>query len=205
MAEADRHTRMVGPGAPASPDPIWTWSNALCVLRLLLLPGLLWLAWEGYPWGFLALLVVLLGMDAVDGRLARWLDQESVLGARIDSIADALMYGAIAVSVVWLRPGRWDDLLPFAVAVAVAYATSWGMSLVKFRRMPSYHTISAKIGWGLMGLGLAALLVLEWAWPLQVALGWVVLANLEAAAITLVLRRPERDVHTLWRAWGGGK
>ncbi|HYH27060.1 MAG TPA: CDP-alcohol phosphatidyltransferase family protein [Blastococcus sp.] len=73
------------------PDRIWTIPNALSVLRLLGVPLFLWLLLgpEEDLWAMVVLMVSGI-TDWADGKLARWLDQGSRLGALLDPAADRL-------------------------------------------------------------------------------------------------------------------
>src|SRR5688572_31400307 len=72
-------------------DRVWTLPNALSVLRLLGVPLFLWLLLgpEADGWA-VAVLMVSGFTDWLDGKLARWLDQSSRLGALLDPAADRL-------------------------------------------------------------------------------------------------------------------
>ncbi|WP_132994178.1 CDP-alcohol phosphatidyltransferase family protein [Gordonia zhaorongruii] len=72
-------------------DAIVTIPNALSVLRLLLIPVFVWLLLveESAGWAFVVVFVS--GWtDWLDGKLARWLDQSTKLGALLDPAADRL-------------------------------------------------------------------------------------------------------------------
>ncbi|WP_345770490.1 CDP-alcohol phosphatidyltransferase family protein [Blastococcus saxobsidens] len=73
------------------PDRIWTVPNALSVLRLLGVPLFLWLLLgpEEDLWAMLVLMAAGIS-DWADGKIARWLDQGSRLGALLDPAADRL-------------------------------------------------------------------------------------------------------------------
>ncbi|RBY90473.1 CDP-alcohol phosphatidyltransferase family protein [Blastococcus sp. TBT05-19] len=73
------------------PDRIWTVPNALSVLRLLGVPLFLWLLLgpEEDLWAMVVLMAAGIS-DWADGKLARWLDQGSRLGALLDPAADRL-------------------------------------------------------------------------------------------------------------------
>ena len=70
---------------------IWTVPNQITFLRLGFLPFFLILIfYEKYAWALLVLFISA-GTDALDGLLARSLDQKSALGAYLDPIADKLL------------------------------------------------------------------------------------------------------------------
>ncbi|SNR51531.1 CDP-alcohol phosphatidyltransferase family protein [Blastococcus mobilis] len=106
-----------GAGREALPDRIWTVPNALSVLRLLGVPLFLWLLLgpEADRWA-VAVLMVSGFTDWLDGKLARWLDQSSRLGALLDPAADRLyivstlvalaLRGIVPVWMVALLLGR---------------------------------------------------------------------------------------------------
>jgi cardiolipin synthase len=84
-------------GAPAVldredlPDRVWTLPNALSVLRLLGVPLFLWLLLGPEEDGWALVVLMVSGFtDWLDGKLARWLDQGSRMGALLDPAADRL-------------------------------------------------------------------------------------------------------------------
>ena len=92
---AERTVDSTGAGGPAGEptprDRVFTVPNALSVLRLAGVPLFLWLMLG--PQADLAALVVLVASgltDWLDGKLARWLNQSSRLGAMLDPAVDRL-------------------------------------------------------------------------------------------------------------------
>ena len=79
-------------------------ANILSFLRLGLVPVLGWLAASGEDVLFLWVLGVCLISDALDGYLARKLNQTSELGAKLDSWGDALTYAAMILGLYLLWP-----------------------------------------------------------------------------------------------------
>lgn len=173
--------------------------NALTSVRLLGVPVLLWLAHAGrsepFPW----LLGALFLTDWLDGKLAVALRQSSALGARLDSVADALLYGALLPCAWWLRPDLARTEWPWAVALLAAWALAVTVSLAKFGRLPSHHTRLAKTSWLLAMVGALWLFTGRSPWPVRAALLAGTLTNLESTAITLVTRSWRRDVGSLLR------
>lgn len=168
--------------------------NFLGVLRVMASPLLLAAAaWEEEAL-FLALFLAVAATDFLDGLLARALDQETTFGARLDTVADAVMYGCALVGLVWLEGDLFLGEWPWMAVAVGAYALSWVLSLRKFGRLPGYHTWSAR-GASVLAVGaVVALLLAGEPWPVRVAAVAVTLANLEAATLTLMLDSHESDL-----------
>ena len=157
------------PRDPQFKDAILTVPNVICMIRLAGSFVLLWVAAMGWRYGFVALFIALSLSDWIDGKLARWLKQRSDLGARLDSTADAALYAALLGGMFVFS---WDLLQSYWIWPAVglaSYAITTGVGLVKFGRIPSYHTYGAKLTqW--LALGAGVCFVLQWAvWPMFVA------------------------------------
>lgn len=178
-------------------DRYWTIPNVICFARIIGSFGLLWLAVADYPTAFIVSFLVLHLSDWVDGKLARWLNQRSDFGARLDSASDAILYGCLIIGCLILK---WEVLQHEAIWLAVPLA-SYGISMCygfwKYGRLPSYHTRLAKIcNW--MVLLAATALVLDWSlWPMRLTAVFGTVTNLEATAITYVLPKWKADVRTV--------
>lgn len=176
---------------------IFTVPNVICMVRLMGSMVLLVLAIVGLRYWFVGLFIALTLSDWIDGRLARWLHQRSEFGARLDSFADAALYTALLAGTAILC---WDafraEFLWLAAAVGSYFLTTV-TGLVKYHRIPSYHTWAAKKSQGLVLLAGVAI-VLGWAvWPLRLAALAVTLTNIEATLMTLVLPSWRADVSSL--------
>ncbi len=104
--------------------------NLLTMLRIALIPGVLWLLWDGTPRGnfWAAMLYIATALtDLVDGYLARRWGQISVLGKFLDPLADKLLVMATLVSLAYL--GR----LPFLGVVAVIIMLGRELSVTALR------------------------------------------------------------------------
>lgn len=173
--------------------------NAISIVRLLAAPGLIVLARWDMATAFLALAILLLLTDWIDGHLARAWNQQTAFGARLDSISDATIYTFIAIGVWVLRPSEFWAERYWLIALAASYALSLAVCFVKFGRLPSYHLRSAKISWLLATVGIIAFLF-GYPWPIRLATSVVTAANLEAIAVTLTLRRWRTDLNSLAEA-----
>lgn len=174
--------------------------NFLSSLRLGFVPGLLILAYAGHAQVFCICLVISLITDVLDGFAARRLNATSALGAKLDSAADLATTLAMPPCAWWLRP---DVLREEAIMIGVAlgvYAAAQGTGLIKFHRLPSYHTWAAKIAAALAAVGFVVIFGGGPGWTIRVLVPFVVLACVETIAITLVLRAWRPDVPSLWHA-----
>lgn len=100
--------------------PFWTVPNQITFLRFVLLPiFLICLFYQRYDWA-LVLLVTAALTDALDGWLARWLNQKSELGTFLDPLADKfLLSGAFVVLAFKGVLGWWLTILVLARDVII--------------------------------------------------------------------------------------
>jgi len=78
--------------------------NLLTTLRLLLLPLFLTLLVYRRPGAALAVLMLAALSDALDGLLARWLDQKTSIGSFLDPLADKLLSVSGFVTLALIGP-----------------------------------------------------------------------------------------------------
>lgn len=197
MTEPESSTARPGRRRAEPADRWWTLPNGLCLIRLVGSFALISLAIYGQRPAFLITFFALALTDWADGKIARWFDQRSRIGPRLDSVADITMYAAVLIGTYWMFSEAVFAERFFIGAALATYAVSCVASLVKFRSWPSYHTRAAKISWA-FAIAAVISLFLGWSvWPLRVAALVVTLANLEAALITIVLPRRREDVPSL--------
>lgn len=204
MNAADRQVEPRDPGGgPEGERRTSAWltvPNVLTGVRLAASGVLLWLAWAGLAWAFIWLFAILLLTDWLDGKLAILLDQRTVLGARLDSIADAALYTCLLVGTAWLRPDFFRSEVILIAAMIGSYLASVAVALFKFGRLPAYHTRAAKACWLIAAIGAITLLLGGPIWPARIALIAVILTNVEAVAISAVLTRWQVDVPSIVHA-----
>jgi CDP-diacylglycerol--glycerol-3-phosphate 3-phosphatidyltransferase len=173
--------------------------NAFTATRLALVPVLLLLAAAGNPNAFVAVLAIAFATDAIDGWLARRFRLESPLGAKLDSRADMALWLSLPIATWLLRP---DFVHAEAASIGVLLASlalPLGAGLVKFGRVPSYHTWLAK-GTAIVLSGAMLSIYLNGPlWPFRLAALLAVLSAIEEVLITALLPGLHADVRT-WRA-----
>ena len=135
-------------------DRVVTIPNALSVLRLLGVPLFLWLLLGPEADGWAVTVLMVSGVtDWADGKLARWLDQSSRLGALLDPAADRLYIVCTLVALA-LR-----DIIPiWIVVVLLGRELVLGVALLVLRRY-GYPPLQVHY------LGKAATLLLLYAFP----------------------------------------
>jgi cardiolipin synthase len=138
----------------ALPDRVWTLPNALSVLRLLGVPVFLWLLLGPEEDGWALVILMVSGFtDWLDGKLARWLNQGSRLGALLDPAADRLYIVCTLVALA-IR-----EVLPvWVVALLLGRELVLGVMLLVLRHY-GYPPLQVHY------LGKAATLLLLYAFP----------------------------------------
>jgi CDP-diacylglycerol--glycerol-3-phosphate 3-phosphatidyltransferase len=172
--------------------------NALSMMRLLGSFGLIYLALSDRVTAFLCLYVLLVLTDWIDGKLAILLHQRTEFGARLDSVADGMLYMALFVGFCSLK---WEFVVrqaPWIVGVVISYVLTSLAGLLKFRRLPSYHTWAAKASNHLVFVAVICVFAGWVEWPFYVAMSAAVLTNLEATAITIALPHWRADVRSIF-------
>lgn len=173
--------------------------NALSAARIAAVPLLLVLAWTGQPTAFVVMFALAALTDALDGWLARRLNQVSELGARFDSIGYLALYFSLPLAAWWL----WPDLMrreAWWIAAAVAtMVVPLAAGFVRFGRLPSHHTLGAKTMTAVLPFACLALL-LGHAWVFHLAVLARAVVAIEELAITFTLPAWHTPVPTFARA-----
>ena len=161
-----------------------TAANVVTMLRVALVPVIVYLLIEGlYPAAFAVF--VLAGLsDAVDGAIARFLDQRSRLGVILDPLADKLMLVCVFVVLGFL------DALPvwlvlLVVSRDVVIVAGLGVAQLLGRPMPVRPLMVSKVNTAAQ-IGLAAFVMLALALdePMRAvvtALVWIVAVSTAAS------------------------
>lgn len=174
--------------------------NSLSIFRMVCAPFLLGLAWFSRADLFLALLMLALLSDAVDGTIARRFKQVTDLGAKLDSWGDFSIYMTVPLCAWWL----WPDLIrreaPFVAAVVASYTVPILLGFLKYRRLTSYHTWAAKFAAVVLSVGTLLMLLFGLTWPFEIATVILALSALEEIAITMTLPDWRSNVPSIWHA-----
>lgn len=172
--------------------------NLLSGFRLVAAPFMLYLSWMGLRKTFLALLVLSLLSDAIDGFIARRLYVSSDIGSKLDSWGDLATYLTVPICIWWLWPEIVKREAPFVIIILGAYIVPLIAGFAKFRKLPSYHTWGAKIAAVLMSIAVFALLMIDISLPFRCAALVQALVACEEVAITLQLKELKSNVKSIW-------
>ena len=123
--------------------------------------------------------------DLIDGPIARATKQQTKFGAKLDSLADVMLSASLLVGAAILSWETFLNEIAFVVAAVVSYAIAIGFGYWKFRKLPSYHTWTAKLTHLLTAVA-GICLILDWSVaPLRIAAISAVIANLESLIISI--------------------
>lgn len=179
--------------------------NLLSVFRIACVPVLLALAWNGATPIFLVLFGLALLSDVLDGVIARRLNVESDLGARLDQWADFALWVSFPVGAWWLWPEIVRREAPYAALAIVCLLLPTAIAYAKYREVPGYHTWSAKTSAVLMGISVPLLLVFDVAWPFRIAALWQLVAAVDELGITYFFAECQHDVPSVLHAARAGR
>lgn len=133
--------------------------NMLSFYRIVTFPVVLYFILAHKETIFLILLIINLVTDFLDGFIARKFNLETAFGARLDSLADE---GTYILAFVGIFIFKASDLDPHKISFLLfmsLYVISLIYCLIKFKRLPSLHLYSSKIGAYLQGSFLFVLFV----------------------------------------------
>ncbi len=175
----------------------------LCIVyRFAAGPALLWAAWQDARAVFVSVFILAVFSDIVDGMIARRLQVVTATLREADSRADLCLYLCVIAAIGHVHPEVLVNFrVPFAVAIA-AQGLQWLTGLMKYRRLASYHSYSAKF-WGLsLAIATVSLFGFDYAGiPFLATLIIGTAHNLEEVAMTAILPQWTFDVKTIRDAW----
>ena len=197
MPSDDKHT--------TSQPAILSWPNRVTLARLFLAPVLIVLGQLGQHHTFLALFALLLASDMLDGYLARRLKQQTELGTQLDTAGDVVMCVTVLIGGWFI----WHDTMakeaPFFLITLGLLLISGITALIKFRRLPSYHTWTAKISTALLGVGVWFLFAGITPWIFRIAVGALATSAIEETGITLISRKWHTNIPSIFHVRGQRK
>jgi cardiolipin synthase len=156
--------------------------NALTVLRILLVPMFVGVVLYGHLSAALAVFLVAGLTDALDGLIARLLDQQTTLGRYLDPLADKLL---LVAAFVVLSVEGWVPLWVTIIVVSRDIIISVGSLVIHLlRERPDIApSLMGKVT-TVLQLAYIVAVLLGTAMPLP---GWLILVSLVAVAVLTVV------------------
>ena len=178
---------------------ICTLPNFLSLYRLLMFPYVLYLGIHQKESLFAIFLTINLITDVLDGLIARCFNMQTELGARLDSIAD---FGTYIAAIVGVFVFKVSDFYPYIGSFSVfifLLCFAHILSLIKFRRLPSLHLYSWKIGGYIQGAFFIVLFMFGF-YPLfyYFMIVWGILAFCEHIIVQSVIKEMQSNVKGLY-------
>jgi len=175
--------------------------NLLSLFRIVSAPFLLIVSYFGMEKSFYIIFALMLLSDALDGIIARALNQTSELGAKLDSYGDILTYLTAPLAIWWLFPDIVEREKIYIVSAIIIFVFPALFTFFKFGKLASYHTWITKISAFFMSLGVALLVLFNYSNLFHFAVFILVIEAIENIAITLILPMPKTDVRSFWHVW----
>jgi CDP-diacylglycerol--glycerol-3-phosphate 3-phosphatidyltransferase len=173
--------------------------NILSLYRLFSFPiGLYWV-FTGNEKAFVILLCVNLITDILDGWIARTFNMMTEIGARLDSIADIGTYILAFAGIIQFKSNDFNPhIISFSIFIGL-FILSNLLSLLKFKRLPSLHLYSWKIGGYVQGIFFFILFAVGFKTPFYyVMVIWGILAFLEHIVVQLLLKEMKSNSKGLY-------
>lgn len=176
--------------------------NGITAYRLVASFFLLYFAFAGQADIFKWMLAISFFTDAIDGFLARWYKVTSVMGARLDSIADDLTILVAVIGVFRLKPDFIQQELVLIIVLLALLVIQTVMALIRYGKISSFHTYLAKLSALLQGSFLILLFFLPEP-PLTlfyIASVVTILEIAEEMILVIILPQWKANVHGLYWA-----
>lgn len=173
--------------------------NVLSLYRLLSFPFVLYVALKGHENLFTSLLCINLVTDILDGMIARAFNMMTEIGAKLDSIADLGTYILAFVGIYCFKAADFQPhIFSFAVFVGL-FVFSNILALIKFKRLPSLHLYSWKIGGYIQGTFFFTLFVFGFKTVFYYfMLIWGILSFVEHICVQLMLKEMKSNAKGLY-------
>ena len=180
-------------------EQIYNLPNFLSLYRLLSFPFVMYLAISDNERLFAVFLIINLVTDALDGIIARTFHMQTELGARLDALADVGMYTSAITGVFVFKATDFAAHLLSLYVYIGTFAGSVLISLLKFRRFPSLHLYSSKIGGYLQGIFFFVLFLFGFdARFYYFVIIWAILAFCEQICVQWTLDKPMSNAKGLY-------
>jgi len=174
--------------------------NGITVYRLLAAPLMVIFIFNRNLDLFKWLLPLSFFTDLVDGYLARKFKVTSILGTKLDSIADDLTIVAAVIGIFVFKPGFIRENILVISIMLVLYVLQIVLSLVRYHKLSGFHTYTAKTAAILQGTFLILVFILSEPiyWLFYLAAFVTTLDLIEETILVLLLPEWEANVKGIY-------
>ncbi len=174
--------------------------NLLSISRIVAAPLMIVAALAGQEQVFIGLYLLSLITDGTDGFIARHLHHETSTGAMLDSIGDFAICTCLPLSAYHLWPEMITGEIPFILVGLACYLIPVILGVLRYGRMPSFHTWGAKTIAVLASLALAWMFITGQTWAFRLCIPLVVLEAIQELVMIALLPDWSPDTRSLWHA-----
>lgn len=183
----------------ANGSPFRHLPNLISGARIASVPVLIGLALTELREPFSWLLVAALLSDILDGLIARVFGFTSPLGARLDTIGDALLFLVAAFGIWVFHPVVMSAYWPVFAAVVGLWVTEHAAALWRYGALSSFHTYASRVSAYALGIFVGVLFIWGlYPWLLYGAAVLSILASLEELLLLKMLPDWRANVRGAW-------
>jgi phosphatidylglycerophosphate synthase len=135
--------------------------NGITLCRMIAAPILLLLIINHQPETFKWLLAVSFLTDVIDGHLARRYKVISILGAKLDSVADDLTVIMAIIGMIVFKPEFFRQEIILFIILLVLFVLQTAFAVARYGKISSFHTYAAKTAAVLQGIFLLLLFFVD--------------------------------------------
>jgi CDP-diacylglycerol--glycerol-3-phosphate 3-phosphatidyltransferase len=162
-------------------------------------PVILYFIISGRETLFAVFFIINMVSDFFDGYIARKFKMETEIGAKLDSFADNFNY---VLAFIGLFVFKMDELRPhlisFSIFIGMLVLTVI-ISLIKFRKFPSFHLKTTKISGDIQALFFVCLFTLGFFAPLYyLMIAWGIAGAVEHITIQMIIPEMRTNVKGLY-------
>lgn len=144
-------------------------------------------------WIFVGVFLLCGFTDILDGYLARKWKLESPFGARLDSIADLLLFSASLISILITVGDKLVRFYPFLALIIGIRLLNLITAVLKYRCFLILHTWGNKLTGILVYISICVYMIIRWDGILYAVLFVAALTAVEELLIHLTSKQPDPD------------
>lgn len=173
--------------------------NILSLYRLLTFPVILLFMYLGKEELFVIFLCINLITDILDGLIARTFNMVTEIGAKLDSLADT---GTYILAITGIFVYKYEEFEPYMISFVIfisLFVLSHIIPLIRYKRLPSFHLYSWKIGGYIQGFFFFTLFVFDFYSSFYLFMvTWGIISFLEHIIIQFVINELRSNVKGLY-------